>query len=180
MGRRSGRRAVRETMRVAAWSPVKGFAELRDADGRVAGIDTSMRALAELQTPMSAVVEIVLDWKATAAGGPYWIAGAHASELEAVVACSRRRSSSGLETQLAAVANLSGSMDQLAQLREPMDRLAGLEAPMARLAGLSSLLDRPGRLILFSLIALLGWGIVTFLAVRLAIVSAGRRRGEGV
>jgi hypothetical protein len=41
------------------------------------------------------------------------------------------------------------------------------------------LLDRPGRLVLLSLIALLGWGIVTFLAVRLAIVSAWRRRGEG-
>jgi hypothetical protein len=50
---------------------------------------------------------------------------------------------------------------------------------MSRLAGLSSLLDSPVSLILFSLIALLGWGIVTFLAVRLAIVSAGRRRGEG-
>jgi hypothetical protein len=49
---------------------------------------------------------------------------------------------------------------------------------MSQLAGLSSLFDRPGRLILLSLIALWGWGIVTFLAVRLAILSAWRRRGE--
>jgi hypothetical protein len=62
---------------------------------------------------------------------------------------------------------------------EAGEQLAGLAAPMSRLAGLSSWLDSPVRLILFSLIALLGWGIVTFLAVRLAIVSAGRRRGEG-
>jgi hypothetical protein len=86
---------------------------------------------------------------------------------------------SELQPQLAAVASLSRSMDQLAELRGPMERLSALEAPMSRLAGLSSLLDRPGRLVLLSLIALLGWGIVTFLAVRLAIVSAWRRRGEG-
>jgi hypothetical protein len=50
---------------------------------------------------------------------------------------------------------------------------------MSQLAGLTSLVDRPGRLILFSLIALLSWGIVTFLAVRFAIVSASRRTREG-
>jgi len=41
------------------------------------------------------------------------------------------------------------------------------------------LLYNPGRLILFSLIGLLSWGIVTFLAVRLAIISATRSTRQG-
>jgi hypothetical protein len=50
---------------------------------------------------------------------------------------------------------------------------------MSRHAGFTSLLDHPGRLVLFSLIGLLSWGIVTFLAVRFAIISASRRSGAG-
>jgi hypothetical protein len=45
---------------------------------------------------------------------------------------------------------------------------------MTRLAALGSLFDRPMMLILIALAGLLAWGIVTFLAVRLAILSTGR------
>ena len=46
--------------------------------------------------------------------------------------------------------------------------------PMARLAALTTLLDRPLLLVGGALLALAAWGVVTFAAVRLAIVSAHR------
>ena len=78
------------------------------------------------------------------------------------------------------MAALSGSMDQLAELRGPMERLAALEAPMSRLAGIgvAARCVRPASIAVQLDWHWLGWGIVTFLAVRLAIVSAARRRGE--
>jgi hypothetical protein len=45
---------------------------------------------------------------------------------------------------------------------------------MARLAALGSVLDRPMMLIMIGLLALAAWGLVTFFAVRLAIISAAR------
>jgi hypothetical protein len=174
---------LREPMAaVAALDPtLKGVAGLREPMGRVADLDPPMRALAALQAPMSRLVEIRPGLEATAALGPSMDRLARMRpSLEAVALLQPSLDRvSELQPQLAAVANLSGSMDQLAGLRAPMERLAGLEEPMSRLAGLSSLLDRPVRLALFSLIALLSWGIVTFLAVRFAIISASRRSREG-
>jgi hypothetical protein len=45
---------------------------------------------------------------------------------------------------------------------------------MGRLAALTSVLDRPVLLLLIGLAALGAWGLVTFVAVRMAIVSARR------
>jgi len=86
-----------------------------------------------------------------------------------------KRSRLGLNAiLLASVAALRGSMDQLGQLRMPMERLASLEEPMTRVAELGSLFNRPWLLAIAGLVALTAWGAVTFVAVRLAIVSAAR------
>jgi hypothetical protein len=65
-------------------------------------------------------------------------------------------------------------MKELSALRDPLERVAALAEPMGRIAALGSLLDRPWLLIAAAVIGLAAWGGVTFLAVRLAIVSAAR------
>ncbi len=65
-------------------------------------------------------------------------------------------------------------MEKLSELREPLERVGSLAEPMGRLAALTSVLDRPVLLLLVALAGLGAWGLVTFLAVRMAIVSARR------
>ena len=55
-----------------------------------------------------------------------------------------------------------------------MERLAALEGPMTRVAELGNLISSPWLIAIVGLVALLAWGAVTFVAVRLAIVSAAR------
>jgi hypothetical protein len=86
----------------------------------------------------------------------------------------------GLEPQLAAVAGLRPAMQELGGLRTPMERVAGLEAPMTRLADLVAILDRPLALAALALFGLLAWGVVTFIAVRLAITSAARAAAPAI
>jgi hypothetical protein len=45
---------------------------------------------------------------------------------------------------------------------------------MARLAAVGGILQRPLLLLVIGVLALAAWGLVTFLAVRLAILSAAR------
>ena len=59
-------------------------------------------------------------------------------------------------------------------VREPMERVATLEAPMSRLASAALVFDRPVLLAGLLAFALMLWGVTTFVAVRLAIVSANR------
>jgi hypothetical protein len=80
----------------------------------------------------------------------------------------------GLDAQLASVAALKGSMDQLGGLRTPMERLAALEGPMTRVAELGSIVNRPWLFVIVGLAALAAWGLVTFVAVKFAIVSAAK------
>jgi len=80
----------------------------------------------------------------------------------------------GLDTQLASVAALKGSMDHLGGLRTPMERLAALEEPMTRVAELGSIVNRPWLFVIVGLVALAAWGAVTYVAVKLAIVSAAK------
>jgi len=84
-----------------------------------------------------------------------------------------------LEPQLAAVAGLEPAMKELGGLRAPLERVGALEQPMARLATLVSLFDRPMRFVIWGIAALIAWGLVTFVAVRSAIVSARRSIGAG-
>lgn len=65
-------------------------------------------------------------------------------------------------------------MVKLAALQQPLERVGALGDPMSRLANLGAILDRPGLLIMIGLVALAAWFGVTFLAVRLAIISATR------
>ena len=55
-----------------------------------------------------------------------------------------------------------------------MERLAALEAPMTRVAELGAIFDRPWLFAVVGLVALAAWGAVTFVAVKLAIVSASK------
>ena len=59
-------------------------------------------------------------------------------------------------------------------LRQPMERVADLREPMTRLARLGAVLDHPILLIVLALVGLGLWGAVTYVAVRLAILSASR------
>ena len=80
-----------------------------------------------------------------------------------------------LENQLAAVAALKPSLDGLSRLQQPLEQVGSLIAP---LGAVTSLLERPLLLVLAALIGLLAWGAVTFVAVKLAIVSAARTTGR--
>ena len=74
----------------------------------------------------------------------------------------------------ASVADLRGPMEQLSALRAPLEEVGSLAGPMGQLATLTSILNRPMLLVAIALGGLLAWGLVTFLAVRMAIVSARR------
>jgi hypothetical protein len=79
---------------------------------------------------------------------------------------------SQLEPRLRSVAELGAPLQQVSALRAPLEQVGALTGPMSTLA---SLLNRPWMLLLIAAAALAAWGIVTFLAVRFAIVSAQRR-----
>jgi hypothetical protein len=70
---------------------------------------------------------------------------------------------------------LRATLAAVAGLREPLESLGRLEPPLARLAGAAGLLDHPLRIAIGGIIAMLVWGFVTFVAVRLAIGGALRR-----
>jgi hypothetical protein len=55
-----------------------------------------------------------------------------------------------------------------------MERLSALEAPMTQVAELGSIFNRPWLFAIVGLVALVAWGAVTFVAVKLAIVSAAK------
>jgi hypothetical protein len=59
-------------------------------------------------------------------------------------------------------------------LRQPLERVAALDEPMSRLAAIGAILDRPLLLLGIGVLALAAWGLVTFFAVRFAILSASR------
>jgi hypothetical protein len=160
---------------VAALDPTGGGG-LERADDRVAALDTSMRALADLQAPMTRLVGIAPGLDATAAlGGPMMQLASMRPSLDAVAGLQGSLDRvAGLESQPASVAALQRSMQQLSTLREPLERVAELDAPMSRIAELGSLLDRPWLLLAAAVAALAAWGVVTYLAVRLAVLSAGR------
>src|SRR5205085_1120950 len=80
----------------------------------------------------------------------------------------------GLRAPLESVAALSPTLQGVASLREPMTRVAALDAPMSQLAALGTILNRPLLLVGIGALALAAWGLVTFVAVRFAILSASR------
>jgi hypothetical protein len=162
---------------VADLQPALGaVAGLNEPMGRVAALDGSMRSLAELRGPMTNLGGIGRSLDAAAAlDGPMTRVAAMRSSLDAVAGLQGSLDMMArLEPHLASVADLQPAMTQLGELHDPLQRVAALEAPMSRLAGLTGLFDRPLLLAFIALIALAAWGLVTFVAVRYAIVSAGR------
>jgi hypothetical protein len=78
-----------------------------------------------------------------------------------------------LKPQLDAVANLKPAMQDLAALRDPLQRVALLAEPVSRMTGV---LNRPMSLMAIAIGALLAWGLVTYLAVSLALAHPIARR----
>ncbi|MGC4081495.1 MAG: hypothetical protein QM736_05100 [Vicinamibacterales bacterium] len=89
------------------------------------------------------------------------------------------RSGVGTRADAEVGGRLRGPMEQLSALRAPLEQVGSLAGPMGQLAGLTALLERPVLLIVIALAALAAWGAVTFVAVRMAIISA-RRADAGV
>jgi hypothetical protein len=162
---------------VAGLNPtLKAVAALDAPMTRVAGLDPSMRAVAALEQPMTRLVEIRPSLDATAALGPSMDRLARMQPSLDRVASLRESMDrvASLQPQLASVADLRGPMDELSTLRQPLERVADLREPMTRLAALGTVLGQPLLLFLLAIAGLVLWGGVTFIAVRLAIVSASR------
>jgi len=70
------------------------------------------------------------------------------------------------------VATLKKPMEDIALLSRPMEDVAKLYAPMAELARLGAVVSEQKALVVGSL---LGWGLVTFLAVYLGVHLGSRR-----
>lgn len=82
-----------------------------------------------------------------------------------------------LEAPMEAVARLREPLERAAALREPLERAGELRGPLSRLADLPNEVRRSPILAWMALGGLLGWGLVTYLAVRLAIRGAPPRKG---
>jgi hypothetical protein len=78
-----------------------------------------------------------------------------------------------LRQQLEEVGQLKSAMVHLASLHEPLDHVAKLEEPIKQLSAAGTVLNRPLLLVILGLVGLASWGLVTFLAVHLAIVRGG-------
>jgi hypothetical protein len=153
---------------------LQAVAALDDPMGRVAGLAPSMQEVAGLRQPMTRLVDIRPSLDATAALGPSMDrVAAMRPSLDAVAGLGDPMMRvAELRPQLAAVADLRAPMDELGALRQPLERVADLREPMTRLAALGTALERPILLLAVALLGLGVWGVVTFLAVRLAILSA--------
>ena len=77
-----------------------------------------------------------------------------------------------LRPVLDSVAQLRGTLASVAALREPLESLGRLEPPLTSLAGAARLIDHPVWIIVGLVATILAWGVVTFVAVRLAIGGA--------
>ena len=154
---------------------LKAVAALDEPMSRVAELGPSMSQVAGLQQPMTRLAGLQPSMDATAALGPSMDRlAAMRPSLDAVASLGDpMKSVAGLRPELAAVAGLKAPLEDLGELKSPLERVADLREPMTRLAALAPMLNHP---ILLAGLALLGlglWGAVTFLAVRLALLSAG-------
>jgi hypothetical protein len=135
---------------------IKSFEGLRGPMESMAKLEPTLKSVAALDGPMSRV------------------AGLAPSMREVASLQQPMTRLVGLQPSLDATAALKAPMDELAALKGPLERVADLREPMTRLAALAVLLDRPILLAGFAVLGLAVWGGVTFLAVRLALLSAGR------
>jgi hypothetical protein len=141
---------------------------------KVGELGPSLHEVAGLQQPMTRLVDIRPSLEATAALGPSMDRlAAMRPSLDAVASLGDPLAGvAALRPQLVTMAELGRPMGELSALRQPLERVADLREPMTRLAALGHLLDRPLLLVALLLLGLGLWGLVTFFAVRLAILSA--------
>src|SRR5579864_2158999 len=167
---------------VASLEPtLRGVAALDAPMTRVAALDPTMRAVAALDAPMTRVAALNSTMQAVAGlQQPMTRVADMRQSLDAVAALRDPLGRvSALDVRLAAVANLGPQLQQVGSLGPSLDRVAALGDPMSRLAGLGSILDRPWLLAGIGLLVLAGWGVVTFLAVRLAVGRALKNSASG-
>ncbi len=160
---------------VAGLNPtLESVAALDQPMMKVAGLGPSMEEVAGLQKPMTRLVDIQPSLDATAALGPSMDRLAQMRPSLDSVASLRDPmiAVASLQPQLGAVANLKRSMDDLTALRQPLERAADLRDPLMQVAALGAVINQPAVFVAAALVGLVLWGAVTFLAVRLAIVSA--------
>ena len=177
---------------------IKSFEGLRGPMESMAKLDPTLKAVAALDDPMKGAPpgrpgsEHAAARRAGAADDAPW---GHRASLDATAALGPSmdrlaamrpsldavaalgdpmKSVAALQPPLAAVADLRAPMEELSALRQPLERVADLREPMTRLSRLGALLDHPILLIALALVGLGLWAAVTFLAVRLAILSASR------
>ena len=150
------------------------MASLGEPLGRVATLETSLRSTADLRDPIMRLVAIGpgLD-RAAALGGPLTRVAEMRTSLEAVASLRGSLDQvSRLEPRLAAVAELGAPLQQVSALRAPLEQVGALTGPLSAVA---SIANHPILLLLIAVAGLLAWGLVTFLAVRLAILSTQPR-----
>lgn len=174
-----GLRAPMES--VASLNPtLKAVAALDAPMTQVAGLASGMRAVGGLQQPMARLADLQPSLEATAAlAMPMERLATMRASLDAVAALRDPMASvAALRPQLADVADLGTAMHDLSALKQPLEQVAELRDPMIRLAALGAAFDHPIVFALLALAALVAWGGVTFIAVRLAIVSAAGRHAR--
>lgn len=155
---------------------LQAVAALNQPLTEVAGLGSSLHEVAGLERPMSRLGQLQPSLDRTAALGPSMDRlAAMRPSLDAVASLGDPLVHvAALQPQLAAVADLSAPMTDLTALREPLERVADLRDPMTRLARLGTamaLVNHPMLLALAVCAGLVLWGGVTFVAVRLAILS---------
>src|SRR5688572_3628734 len=154
--------------------PLTEVSNLDSTLARVAGLQSSLVGVADLgsvlqrvaalQQPLVDVGGLRPSLERTSALGPQLArVAALAGSLENVAE---------LRAVLDSVARLRETLASVAALREPLESLGRLEPPLTSLAGAARLLDHPIRIVIGGIVALLAWGVVTFVAVRLAIGGA--------
>jgi hypothetical protein len=156
---------------------LKAVAALDGPMTQVARLAPGMRAVADLREPMTDLAGLQPSLGATAAlGPPMERLAAMRTSLEAVATLhDPMMKVAALGPQLSAVAELHGAMNDLSALKGPLEEVSRLREPMTRLAALAAVWDRPVPLVALALAGLGAWGLVTFMAVRLAILGVPDR-----
>lgn len=154
--------------------PMRAVAKLDDPMKKVATLAAPMREVAALERSMTRLADLDPSLNRTAALGPSMdLLSQMRPSLDEVAALRDPMIQvASLRTDLGAVADLRTPMTELTTLRQPLERVADLRQPLEGVAGLGRLLEHPLLIALLILVGLALWGAVTFVAVRLAIVSA--------
>jgi hypothetical protein len=143
-------------------STLERVAGLRTALIGVADLGRVLEQVAALRQPLVDVGALRPSLERTSSLGP---------ALDRVAALAAGLAEvAALRPVLDSVAQLRSTLASVAALREPLESLGRLEAPLASLASAAGIIARPVPIVVGGIAAILLWGLVTFAAVRLALV----------